>query len=61
MGAVSFCDGGGYVCGDWYVTFLCDDFGGHSSTVMDGFADALVCASCQPESNGFVSVGAVVK
>ena len=40
MGAVSFCDGGGYVCGDWYVTFLCDDFGGHSSTVMDGFADA---------------------
>ena len=39
MGAVSFCDRGGYVCGDCYVTFLCDLFGGHSSTVMDGFAD----------------------
>jgi len=39
VGAVSFCDRGGYVCGDCYVTFLCDLFGGHSSTVMDGFAD----------------------
>ena len=42
MGAVSFCDRGGYVCGDCYVTFLCDLFGGQSSTVMDGFADGLV-------------------
>jgi len=39
VNAVSFCDRGGYVCGDCYVTFLCDLFGGHSSTVMDGFAD----------------------
>ena len=31
---------GGYVCGNCYVTFLWDLFGGHSTAVMDGFADA---------------------
>ena len=38
--SVCFCVTQGYVCGDRNVTLLCDVFGGHSTTVMDGFADA---------------------
>ena len=45
VGAVSCCQLGGCRCGDRYVTFLCDLFGGYSTTApqqSDGFADASI-------------------
>jgi len=41
---------GGYACGDRYVTLLCDLFGGHSTTVMDGFADVSLSPGGYPRS-----------